>query len=104
MIEDKVLHEVFDQWGAWQMLVSHLLPVGTDPMDAEPAAMAAALDDLDHERIRRVVWLLMGHGHADSEAEGKQLLSEVWALTKVGRRPRNGAECGFSSEDFGGGS
>lgn len=97
---DPVLEEVFVQWAAWQTLVDHLMPNGTDARDVRPSLVADAIAELEADRLRRLAHLLVGHGHVDSLEEALLLLGRLWGKAMIGRRPRFGAEVGLTLAEF----
>jgi hypothetical protein len=99
MLTDPILHEVFNQWPAWQEIVSNVT-VGADAKDADPLEVDAALDAMSAESIGRLVHLLIGHACANTIDEGLTILHEVWELAALGQRPRYGAEAGLTMGDF----
>lgn len=100
MIEDPVLHEVFEQWPAWQTIVERLLPVGTDAREVPVSAVEEAIGGMNGGDLRRLAHAFVANGHSHTLADAVILTGEVWGMAMRGQRPRFGAEVGLSSADF----
>jgi hypothetical protein len=98
MLSDPILHEVLKQWHAWTVLVKRLLPVDTDPHDADPLALAAAMHELEAEDVYRIAHAFVGEGCAQNIFEAAKLMGELLGYAESGRRPRTGVEAGVVFE------
>lgn len=87
-LTDPVLHEVLDQWLAWQTLVRELLPPGHNATTADPAEVEAALAGMSIVDLTRFMYLLVGHCHGDTLEEAADLLCEIRERLVRGERPR----------------
>lgn len=99
-LSDPILNEVFILWPAWQELVEHTMPTGTQARDVRPLDVFTTFEALDAERVGRLLHLMVGHAQAETVDEARALVAELRDMASVDRRPRFGSEAGLTLTHF----
>jgi hypothetical protein len=96
MSDQAVYREFLVLWPAWQEIVENVT-LNTDPRTVEPQRVFGAACGCDQDRLAA---LLFGRMVGDTLDEAHDILREILAMARDGRRPRFGIELGLRPEDF----
>lgn len=90
MSRTAIYRETLMLWPAWEILAAQFgtkHPAVADPHEIFECACAAGHD--------RLVALIYGHGIGETALESEDVVDEVLAMARDGRRPRDGSALGL---------